>query len=121
MPAAWLTEAPRCSILLHVSNQAPTTPEEALAWAQAAMVARRYLLDTHVYIRLAQRNMTDRSIWFAIKNATTCVPYVADRPPLTSGTSWRITGPDHDGELTSVGFEAFVDHLGQRILIVTVF
>lgn len=101
----------------------PKSPEDALAWAQAAMTStpRRYLIDTHVYGRLAQRQMTDRSIWFAIKNATTCSPYSPDRPLLTDGTSWRITGPDHEGDATSVGVETFVDHLGNRLLIITVF
>lgn len=102
---------------------APKSPEEALAWAQAAMTSspRRYLIDTHVYIRLAQRQMTDRSIWYAIKNATTCSSYLPDRPLLTDGTSWRITGLDHEGVSTSVGVETFVDHLGNRLLIITVF
>jgi hypothetical protein len=106
-----------------VATGPPKTPEEALAWSQSAMTAspRRYLFDTHVYIRLAQRNMTERSIWFAIKNATRCVSYVPDRPPLTDGTSWRITGPDHEGEITSVGVETFLDRAGQRLLIITVF
>jgi hypothetical protein len=45
------------------------------------MVSRRYIVDTHVYLRLHQRNMTDRSIWYAIKNATACEPYVPSRPP----------------------------------------
>lgn len=85
------------------------------------MVARRYIVDTHVYVRLNQRNMTDRSIWYAIKNATACEAYVPSRPSLTDGTSWRITGPDHDGEVTSVGVETFIDQLGQRLLIITVF
>ncbi|MBK6519752.1 MAG: hypothetical protein IPM79_39785 [Polyangiaceae bacterium] len=82
---------------------------------------RRYLLDSHVYLRLSQRRMTDRSIWFAIKNATACSEYVPDRPLLTNGTSWRITGPDDEGVSTSVGVETFVDHLGNRLLIITVF
>jgi hypothetical protein len=101
----------------------PATPEEALAWAQEAMVStpRRYLLDTHVYIRMRERNVSDRSIWYAIKNATQCEPYVPDRGQLTDGTAWRITGPDHEGEKTSVGVETFIDHLGRRLLIITVF
>ncbi|MBI4956095.1 MAG: hypothetical protein HY908_29010 [Myxococcales bacterium] len=101
----------------------PRTPEDALAWAKAAMISvpRRYIIDGHVYTRLAQRRMTDRSIWFTIKNATICAAYVPDRPCLTDGTSWRITGPDEDDEPTSVGVETFVDHLGERLLIITVF
>lgn len=102
---------------------APKTSAEALAWAQEAMTStpRRYLMDTHVYRRLSDRNITERSIWFAIKNATACITYVPDRGLLTDGTAWRITGPDHEGDETSVGVETFLDHLGRRLLIITVF
>ncbi|MFO0756578.1 MAG: hypothetical protein U0359_08815 [Byssovorax sp.] len=82
---------------------------------------RRYLFDTHVYIRMHQRNVSDRSIWYAIKNATSCLPYVPDRGQLTDGTAWRISGPDHEGDLLSVGVETFLDHLGRRLMIITVF
>jgi hypothetical protein len=110
-------------MMLHVSSSAPTTPEDALRWAKEAIAAkpRRFLLDTHVYVRMAQRDISERSIWHALNNAHTCVAFVPDRPPLTSGTSWRITGPDHEGDETSVGVEAFTDHLGRRLLIITVF
>ena len=112
-----------CSILLPMPSGPPTTAADALAWAQEAMTCtpRRYLLDTHVYIRMRDRNMSDRSIWYAIKNATRCVPYVPDRGRLTDGTAWRISGPDHEGEETSVGVETFIDHLGRRLMIITVF
>jgi hypothetical protein len=109
--------------MIHVSDQAPTAPEDALAWAQAAMVAspRRVIFDSHAYQRMSKRRISDRSIWYAIKNATTCEVYAPERPLLTDGTSWRISGPDHEGEVTVVGVETFVDHLGRRLLIVTVF
>lgn len=101
----------------------PSTAAEALAWAQEAMTStpRRYLFDTHVYLRMRDRNVTDRSIWYAIRNAKRCVPYVPENGQLTDGTAWRITGPDHEGDETSVGVETFVDHLGRRLLIITVF
>jgi len=57
----------------------------------------------------------------AIKNAKACVPYVPRNGQLTDGAAWRLTGPDHEGEETSVGVETFVDHLGRRLMIVTVF
>ena len=78
-------------------------------------------MDSHVYIRMAQRSITERSIWYAIKNAASCIAYTPDDGQLTSGTAWRITGPDHDGEDTSVGVECFVDQMGKRLLILTVF
>jgi hypothetical protein len=59
----------KCSTLLHMPPGPPTTAAEALAWAQEAMVStpRRYLFDTHVYIRMRERNVSDRSIWYTIK------------------------------------------------------
>jgi hypothetical protein len=70
---------------------------------------------------MRQRRITDRSIWATIRNATVCVPYVPERGPVTDGTSWRISGLDDEGAMTSVGVETFVDHLGRRLLIITVF
>lgn len=104
-------------------SEPPRTAAEALAWAQEAMTSkpRRYLLDTHVYLRMHDRNISDRSIWYAIRNATNCVPYAPERGQLTDGTAWRITGPDDEGEETSVGVETFVDQLGRRLMIITVF
>lgn len=101
----------------------PTSPTDALLWAQEAIAGnpRRCILDTHVYKRLRQRRISERSLWTAIRNATRCVPYAPERGPLASGTSWRITGPDEDGDETSVGVETFLDHLGRRLLIITVF
>jgi hypothetical protein len=74
-----------------------------------------------VYKRLRQRNISERSIWAAIRNATSCIAYVPERGPLANGTSWRIAGPDDEGEVTSVGVETFLDHLGRRLLVITVF
>lgn len=101
----------------------PTHPTDALLWAQEAIASnpRRCILDTHVYKRLRQRRISERSLWTAIRSATLCVSYAPERAPLANGTSWRITGPDEDGEETSVGVETFIDHLGRRLLIITVF
>jgi hypothetical protein len=85
------------------------------------MTARRYIVDPHVHKRLQDRKMTFRSIRYAIRNATTCVAYAPDREPLAGGTSWRVTGPDFAGDETSVGVETFEDHLGRRVILVTVF
>jgi hypothetical protein len=101
----------------------PANPKEALLWAQEAVASqpRRCILDTHVYKRLRQRHISERSIWAGIRNATSCVPYVPERGPLAGGTSWRIAGPDEEGEVTTVGVETFLDHLGRRLLVITVF
>ncbi len=105
------------------ARSAPLTEADALSWAREAMTStpRRYIYDAHVYKRMRERNMTERSIFFAIRNATLCARYVPENGQLTDGTAWRITGPDHLGETTSVGVETFVDHLGRRLLIITVF
>ncbi len=99
----------------------PTRPDEALAWAQEALREKRYVVDPHFDKRLQDRNITWRSAWYAIQRATTCVPYEPERGPLAGGTSWRITGTDLSDETTSIGVEAFLDHLGRRVLLITVF
>lgn len=98
-----------------------TSPAEALAWAQEAMREKRYVVDPHFYKRLQDRNITWRSAWYAIQRATSCVPYEPERGPLAGGTSWRITGTDLSDETTTIGVETFVDHLGRRVLLITVF
>jgi hypothetical protein len=99
----------------------PVTAAEALLWTKEAMLAARYLVDPHVRKRMAQRAILWRSLWYAIKNASVCLPYVPDEGPHLGGTSWRVIGPDHDGELLNVGVETFVDHLGRRVLLLTIF
>lgn len=98
----------------------PTTATEALVWAQEAITAARYLTDPHFDRRCRQRNITLRDAQNAIRRALRCAPY-ADGTPLAGGTCWRIVGPDLDGEETTVGVEAFEDHLGRRVLLITVF
>ena len=100
---------------------APTLASEALIWTKEAMIAGRYLVDPHVPKRMAQRAVLWRSLWYGIRNATTCVPYAPDEGPRLGGTSWRIVGPDHNGEEITVGVETLVDHLGRRVLLLTVF
>jgi hypothetical protein len=106
--------------LLHTATL-PTRPDEALAWAQEALREKRYVVDPHLYRRLQERNITWRSAWYAIQRATTCVPYAPERGSLAGGTSWRITGADLSDETVSVGVETFLDHLGRRVLLITVF
>ena len=98
----------------------PTTPDEALAWAQEALAAARYIIDPHFTDRCRKRNITFRDARHAILHSTKCATYPSGKP-LAGGTCWRLWGPDLDGEETAVGFEAFEDHLGRRILLMTVF
>ena len=85
------------------------------------MAAGRYVVDPHVRKRMAQRAVEWRSLWYGVKNATACLPYTPDNGDRMGGTSWRILGPDHEGEEITLGVETFVDHLGRRVLLLTVF
>jgi hypothetical protein len=118
-----LTKPSRCSTVLHAMPKEvpPTTASEALVWAKEAMIAGRYLVDPHVRKRMVERAVEWRSIWYALKNAAVCLPYAPDGGGRLGGTSWRVIGPDHDGEDVTVGVETFVDHLGRRVLLLTVF
>lgn len=56
-----------------------------------------------------------------IETATACSSYKPDRPPRTaSGTSWRVTGEDTEGTETRLGVETFEDHLGKRMILITI-
>lgn len=97
----------------------PTTPEEALAWAQEALAAGHYIIDPHFSDRCRKRRISFQDARHAVVLAVRCAPY--ERAPLAGGTCWRLWGPDLDEEETTIGFEAFKDHLGRRILLMTVF
>jgi hypothetical protein len=99
----------------------PTAAAEALQWTKEAMAAGRYLVDPHIRKRMAQRAILWRSLWYALKNATVCKPYAPDEGAHVGGTSWRVTGVDHEGDEINVGVETFVDHLGRRVLLLTIF
>lgn len=98
----------------------PTTPEDALAWAQQAMTNGRYIPDPHFLRRCQQRRVSRADFHHVIAKAQRCASY-PDGTPRAEGTCWRLWGPDTEGEETTVGFEAFQDHLGRRILLLTVF
>ena len=55
-----------------------------------------------------------------IKKATACEAYL-DGVPRFGGTCWRVTGRSLDEIATVIGVEVYVDHLGKRLIIVTVF
>jgi hypothetical protein len=99
----------------------PSTPKEALVWAKEALLAKRYIIDPHFQSRLGQRGIAWRSAWYAIQRATSCVAYVRDGGSLAGGTTWRIKGTDLSEEEVTLGVETFIDHLGRRLLLVTVF
>jgi hypothetical protein len=98
----------------------PTTPDEALAWAKECMTSGLYYLDPHCEKRMAKRRITIWDIKRVVATSTTCEAYPGWQPLNDGGTSWRLTGTDSAGEDTKVGFEAFRNHLGKRVLLVTV-
>jgi hypothetical protein len=44
-----------------------------------------------------------------------------DGVPRFGATCWRVTGPSLDEIATAIGVEIYVDHLGKRLVVVTVF
>ncbi len=98
----------------------PTNAADALIWIQEAIVAGRYLVHPHFAKRCSDRNVGHREWKHAISKATSCTTY-RDRAPSNDGTQWRVIGPDLDGDDLTLGCEAFEDHLGRRVLLMTVF
>lgn len=54
-----------------------------------------------------------------IATATSCAEYLG-APILTGGTPWRVTGTALDGTTAKVGVEAYKDHLGKQIILITI-
>jgi hypothetical protein len=98
----------------------PSTAGEALSWAREALGAGRYWVVDHARDRQRQRGVTVADMKHIIKKATDCESY-RDGIPRFGGTCWRVTGPSLDEITTSIGVEVYVDHLGKRVVIVTVF
>jgi hypothetical protein len=97
----------------------PATSKEALVWIREAMVAKRYLVDPHFQKRCRQRGFSVFDAKRIVATATACVPYQGG-PALAGGTSWRVTGQAADESVASVGVEAFRDHLGNRVILITI-
>lgn len=104
-------------MLIHVPG--PANAVDALQWIQEAVAGGRYIPTNHLFDQCQARHISIHDVKRAIRLATSCVPY--NEPPRNGGTCWRVTGPDYDGDDTSVGVEAFQDHLGRRSILCTVF
>ena len=104
-------------MLLHVG---PADATEARAWIQDAVAAGRYIVHPHLTRRCAERRISLWEIKQAIRDTGSCLPY-SERTPTAGGTNWRLTGRTRDGEELTIGVEAFLDHLGRRALLITVF
>jgi hypothetical protein len=67
-----------------------------------------------------QRGITAADMKSSIKKATGCEAHAGGIPRF-GGTCWRVTGPSLDEIATAIGVEVYVDHLGKRLIVVTVF
>ena len=99
----------------------PPSPAEALGWARDAIASGLYVVDEHYFKRCRQRRISPRAWRRVIETASSCEPYAPEHGPLAGGTSWRIVGVDYADDETTVGVETYADHLGRRVLIITVF
>jgi hypothetical protein len=98
----------------------PRNPAETLRWAKEAITHARYLThEPHFSKQCAKRRVAPADWRRAIQTASRCK--ASDRPPTCGGTCWLLVGTDVEGDDLSVAVEAFADHLGRRILLVTVF
>lgn len=99
----------------------PADGDEALRWIREAIVAvpPRYIVDGHFCKRQRTRKFSLADAKKVIATATSCVPYVG-QTLLAGGTAWRVTGVALDGETAKVGVEAYRDHLGKWIILITV-
>jgi hypothetical protein len=102
------------------SLMGPATAEEALVWAKLALDARRYWPIDHTFHDRQPQRRISKDMKYVIRNATSCESHPEGRV-TEGGTCWRITGLDLDEVETSIGVEISRDHLGCRVVIVTVF
>ena len=97
----------------------PTSAPAALSWIQEAIAAHRYIVDPHFDKRARLRSFSVFDAKKIIATATSCERY-QDGTPLAGGTSWRVTGTALDGTVAKLGVEAFKDHLGRQIILITI-
>lgn len=97
----------------------PKTAAEALAWIQTAVAQDKYIVDQHLLKQAEARKFSMQDVKKIIATATACVPY-KDGPNLADGTGWRVVGTDLDGNAGKVGVEAYKDHLGKQVILITV-
>ena len=98
----------------------PATEQDALTWIQDALRNGRYIYTAHFWVRCDDRDISILDVKRAVERAYSCETYKNGKP-MNGGTCWRVTGPDFAGDATSIGVEAFTDHLGKRAVLCTVF
>lgn len=94
---------------------------DALAQIQEATHRGRWQPDPHAKRRFVQRGVSIMDVKNALLKATACAAYSDPERPTPAGTSWRVSGPDFDGDVLNVGVDLVVDHLGGFAVVVTVF
>src|SRR5690349_2753952 len=97
----------------------PTNAADALVWIQDAITAGRYIVDAHFEKRARTRRFSVNDAKKIIATAISCAAY-PDATLLAGGTSWRVTGTALDGTTAKVGVEAYKDHLGKQIILITI-
>lgn len=97
----------------------PTNAADALVWIQDAITAGRYIVDAHFEKRARTRRFSVNDAKKIIATAMSCAEY-PDATLLAGGTSWRVTGTALDGTTAKVGVEAYKDHLGKQIILITI-
>lgn len=97
----------------------PTNTADALVWIQEAITAGRYIVDAHFEKRARTRRFSVNDAKKIIATATSCAEY-PDATILAGGTTWRVTGTALDGTTAKVGVEAYKDHLGKQIILITI-
>jgi hypothetical protein len=97
----------------------PTNAADALVWIREAIAAGRYIVDAHFMKRARTRSFSVNDAKKIIATATACAEY-PDATILAGGTAWRVTGTALDGTTAKVGAEAYRDHLGKQIILITI-
>ena len=97
----------------------PTNAADALTWIQEAIAAGRYIIDAHFEKRAKARSFSVNDAKKIIGTATACDVY-PDATLLAGGTAWRVTGTALDATTAKVGVEAYKDHLGKQIILITI-
>lgn len=90
-----------------------------MVWIRDAFAASRYIVDPHFQKRATQRGFSIFDAKKIAATATVCEVY-QDGTPLAGGTCWRVTGTALDGTVAKLGVEAFRDHLGRQVIVITI-
>lgn len=97
----------------------PTDSDDALRWIREAMETGNYRTHPHFEKRCAERRFSIQDAKRIVRTATSCVSYES-AVTHRDGTPWRVFGSDASGDAAMLGVEAYRDHLGERVLLLTI-